>query len=87
MRMHAERVVLRRGPSWQRGLSCDRAYTNTENQLCWEGADTSAELETTAKEQRCGALAGLGRPGEVAVPAERGVDFLVEVGGTLVARS
>ena len=51
---------------------------------------TSAELETTAKEQkeqRCGALAGLGRPGEVAVPAERGVDFLVEVGGTLVARS
>lgn len=48
--------------------------------------NTSAELETTAKEQRRGAPAGLGRPGEVAVPAERGVDFLVEVGGTLVAR-
>lgn len=47
---------------------------------------TSAELETTASEQRCGALAGLGRPGEVAVPAEHGVDFLVEVDGTLVAR-
>ena len=31
-------------------------------------------------------IAGLGRPGKVAVPAERGVDFLVEVGGTLVAR-
>lgn len=45
---------------------------------------TSAELEATAKEQLRGALAELGLPGEVAVPAEHGVDFLVEVGGTLV---
>ena len=45
---------------------------------------TSAELEATAKEQLRGALAELGLPGEVAASAERGVDILVEVGGTLV---
>lgn len=45
---------------------------------------TSAELEVAAKEQLCRALAELGLPGEAAAPGDRGVDFLLEVGGTLV---